>query len=108
MLLYFDDILLVSRMPSEIQQVKLLLSSKYRITNLGQAPCFLSIEIEQREDSITLRQSQFIRTVLRRFQIENCNPVQTPVKPGSQPQDEDNPISAEDQKTYQSLVGSLM
>ena len=40
--------------------------------------------------------------------MENCNPVQTPLEPGPQPQDEDDPMSAEDQKIYQSLVGSLM
>ena len=38
----------------------------------------------------------------------NCNPVETPLDPGPQPQDDDDSMSTEDQKTYQSLVGSLM
>lgn len=108
LLLYVDDILLISKLPSEIQRVKLLLSGKYKMTDLGRATCFLSIEINQRRNSITLSQSRFIQTILRRFQMENCNPVQTPLEPGTQPLDLDDPMTAEDQKTYQSLVGSLM
>ena len=108
LLLYVDDILLVSRLPSEIQRVKGLLPEKYKMTDLGRASCFLSIQIDQGLHSITLSQSRFIQKILRRFQMENCNPVQTPLEPGPQPQDEDDPMSAEDQKTYQSLVGSLM
>jgi len=81
LLLYVDDILLISKPPSEIQRVKLLLSGKYKMTDLGRATCFLSIEINQRRNSITLSQSRFIQTILRRFQMENCNPVQTPLEP---------------------------
>jgi len=78
------------------------------MTDLGPATQFLSIEIKQKTHSITLSQSGFIHTILRRFQIDNCNPVQTPLEPGSQTQDQDDPLSATNQKTYQSLVGSLM
>ena len=108
LLLYVDDILLVSRLPSEIQRVKGLLSTKYKMTDLGRASSFLSIQIGQGPYSISLSQSRCIDRILRRFQMENCNLVQTPFDPGPQPQDHKDPISTEDQKTYQSIVGSLM
>ena len=41
LLLYVDNILLVSRLPSEIQRVKGLLSTKYKMTDLGRASSFL-------------------------------------------------------------------
>ena len=108
LLLYVDDILLVSRLPSEIQRVKGLLSTKYKMTDPGRVSSFLSIQIDQGPHSISLTQSRFIDRILRRFQMQNCNPVQTPLDPGPQPQDNDDPMSIEDQKTYQSLVRTLM
>ena len=85
--------------------MKGLLSGKYKMIDLGQASSFLSIQIDQGLHSITLSQSRFIQKILRRFQMEHCNPVQTPLEPGPLPQDEDDDaMSAKDQKTYQSLV----
>ena len=101
LLLYVDDILLVSRLSSEVQRVKGLLSANYKMTDQVRASSFLSIQIDQGLHSITLSQSRFIQKILQRFQMENCNPVQTPLEPGPQPQDEDDDaMSAKDQKTY--------
>src|SRR5205807_2406935 len=87
LLLYVDDILLVSRSTLEIQRIKKLLNTKYKMTDLGRATRFLSIEINQEETSIALSQFQFMQTILRRFEIDRCNPVQTPLEPGPQPLD---------------------
>ena len=108
LLLYVDDILLVSRLPSQIQRVKGLLSTKYKMTDLVRASSFISIQIDQGPHSSSWSQSRFINGILQRFQMENCNPVQTPLEPGLQPPDYDDSISTQDQTRYQSLVGSFM
>src|SRR5205807_3407780 len=108
LLLYVDDILLVAESLTAIEHVKTLLKDKYDMTDLGRATRFLSIEISQSPSSIALYQSHFVDTVLCRFQMQDCNPVQTPLEHGSQSYDTEDLVSAIDQKSYQSLVGSLM
>jgi hypothetical protein len=108
LLLYVDDLLVASQTRGKIDAVKCLLRSKYRMNDLGPARQFLGLEIQRQSTGIILHQARFICTVLRRFDMENCNGVSTPMETGKKLAAAIDDDELADQGVYQSLVGSLM
>jgi len=64
-------------------EVKVKLSEKYKITNLGSARQFLSIEIHCDENGtgISLDQKAFITTILQLFDLQDAHGVATVMDP---------------------------
>jgi ribosome maturation factor RimP len=56
------------------------------MTDLGLVQQFLGIQIERNRQKRTLRihQRPYIESILKRFQIDNCNSVSTPIEPNLQ------------------------
>jgi hypothetical protein len=109
LLLYVDDILIVHIDQKSGDEVKKHLSSRYQMTDLGEAPKFLGLEIGRTADGITLGQEDYINTIVRRFQLQNARDAVSPMDPHvdlDNPNCEDKQIK--DQTLYQSMVGSLM
>ena len=81
---------------------------RFKITDLGRAKLFLGIEIHQAANYIALGQKYFINTVLKRFGMEKCNPVSTPMDNNvdlNNTECDDTPF---DSKLYMQMVGSMM
>ena len=79
------------------------------MNDLGRVQQFLGLQISQSPAySILLHQSRFISTILKRFEMNLCNGVQTPMESGLKllSASASEPITAA--STYQSLIGSLM
>jgi hypothetical protein len=98
--------LIVSYDTAEISKVKGLLRSQYKMTDLGLARRLLGIDIKQSQGGVRLDQRHFIDSILRRFGMESCNGTKTPLE--ARPELEFDPLSPEDQRLYQSLVGNIM
>jgi len=111
LVLYVDDVLLASSSISELERVKKMLLLKYKMKDLGPVRQFLGLEVYQLSERIQVSQEKFITTILRRFGLENCNGLFTPIdpKPLWPVQGEDGQqLSTEDHHLYQSIVGSIM
>ena len=111
LLLYVDDLLITCRCRDQVNRIKKLLSDNYRMTDLGPARQFLSIQIDRLfSGDIRLSQERFVQTILQRFQMGDCNGVATPMESGIVLQRSQNPDIEDqgDRQLYQSLVGSLM
>jgi len=107
LLLYVDD-LLIAYNGTEGHRIKLLLHTKYKMTDLGPARRFLGIEIEKTKDGFCISQQTYINTILRRFGLLDAKPAKTPLDPQvdlNNPHCEDKSV---DRKEYLSIVGSLM
>ena len=113
-LLYVDDLLIISPLSTNIAQVKHSLTQKYRMSDLGSVKQFLGIELKQIQSSgiryWTISQHRFIATILSRFGISSCHGVATPLDKGkllvkAAPEFTSTLTS---QKEYQTLIGSLM
>jgi hypothetical protein len=91
---------------SQLSNVKQLLQKKYKMSDLGLAKQFLGIDIEQLPGSIRLSQAFFIHSVLRRYGLDSCNGVWTPLE--NRPPLEFDALNDVDQQLYQSLIGSIM
>ena len=85
-LLYVDDLLLISPQSANIAKVKERLSEKYRMSDLGPIRQFLGIEVKQVKHAglcyWTLNQQRFISTILLRFGMNSCHGVTTPLDKG--------------------------
>ena len=75
LLLYVDDILLLSESVERVSELKKLLHAKYKMTDLGPVRKFLGLEIERdRENRILyLHQSGYIRNLLATYGLSECN-----------------------------------
>ena len=66
--------------------MKSQLSAKFKMTDLGPAHQFLGIQIERNCQACTIRihQKPYTESVLKRFGMEACNGVSTPMDPNVQ------------------------
>uniref|UniRef100_A0A2N9EKJ9 CCHC-type domain-containing protein n=1 Tax=Fagus sylvatica TaxID=28930 RepID=A0A2N9EKJ9_FAGSY len=83
--LYVDDILLASNSPDMMKETKFCLGSKFEMKDMGLANYVLGIRISRDRDSklIYLDQENYLEKVLKRFKMEDCRPVSTPVSKGT-------------------------
>ena len=77
--IYVDDILVISHDLQAVEQVKSLLSSLYTIKDLGDAEYFLGVKIERLSHEIKLTQTAYIASMLERFNMVDCKPAPTPM-----------------------------
>ncbi|KAH0816603.1 hypothetical protein GEV33_006188 [Tenebrio molitor] len=70
-LIYVDDILIISGNQERERQIKDFLSKTFRIKDFGLAKYCLGIQIEQNENEICLSQAGYIREILKRYRMED-------------------------------------
>src|SRR5258705_1907412 len=111
---YVDDLLLFGPKGLVMDNLKDLLQSEFKVTDLGDLYWLLGIRIEYRDHDIALSQSAYIDTILKRFGLYDCNPVTYPLDKNHQidkiatTTNADNTESEVNIKLYQQMVGSLM
>ena len=104
---YVDDILITGK-PKLVNECVKQLQSHFQCTDSGQASLLLGMQIETSDDYIQLTQERYITEILERFNMTEAKPVATPLETHStltKARDDDLLC---DQKTYQSIIGSLM
>ncbi|XP_031285747.1 uncharacterized protein LOC116144434 [Pistacia vera] len=77
------------------------------MTDLGKMHYFLSIEVKQIVSGIFIRQKKYAQEVLERFQMGNCNSVQTSIVPGTKLTKDVDGIKV-DSTHFKHIVWSLM
>uniref|UniRef100_A0A2N9F2S2 CCHC-type domain-containing protein n=1 Tax=Fagus sylvatica TaxID=28930 RepID=A0A2N9F2S2_FAGSY len=113
--LYVDDILLASNSPDMMKETRFCLGSKFEMKDMGPANYVLGIRISKDRDSklIYLDQENYLEKVLKRFKMEYCRPMSTPVSKGTifnKSMCPTNKTELEEMKAvpYAQAVGSLM
>jgi hypothetical protein len=108
-LIYVDDILIISGNQERERQIKDFLSKTFRIKDFGLAKYCLGIQIEQNENEICLSQAGYIREILKRYRMEDCKPVLTPLTVGSKLSELHSEDDNEDTNfPFRELIGALM
>lgn len=105
-LLYVDDILIMSNDLSEIINLKNELSQIFQMKDLGEVENFLGISIkrnfEKNELEITLR--PYVEKLLKNFKMDSCNPCKLPIDVNHKSEIiKINPTS----NPFRELIGSL-
>jgi len=78
-LLYVDDVVIATGDMTRMNNFKRYLMEKFRMTDLNEIKHFIGIRIEMQEDKIYLSQSAYVKKILSKFNMENCNAVSTPL-----------------------------
>lgn len=105
---YVDDICIMSDTDTQMTEVKSALSARFKMTDLGELHHCIGIVVKRENNSsLHLSQTPYIRQLLKRFDMENCNPVSTPAACDVKLEENDGskPVDA---KLYQSIIGSLL
>ncbi len=103
-LIYVDDILVVASSEDVVKQTVALLLTKFNMKDLGTVDFFLGMEVQVKDDSISLCQTAYIEKLLRKYKMVECNVKQTPMnklvvlKAGEQVDD----------RNYKQAIGSLI
>ncbi|KAJ8719262.1 hypothetical protein PYW07_016818 [Mythimna separata] len=105
--LYVDDFFIFSNCKLETENLKNVLSSQFKIKDLGRVkPCLgMNIKFNKLEKSVTLSQESYINNLLQKFNMTDCKTVDTPMETKLNVECDKN---VNNQVPYQQLIGSLM
>ncbi|KAG6499842.1 hypothetical protein ZIOFF_039637 [Zingiber officinale] len=81
--LYVDDLIVTGSSPQMIKSFKEAMAKAFDMTDMGLMSYFLGLEVKQGVDGIFMTQEQYAKEVLKRFRMDDCNPVNTPVDCGT-------------------------
>jgi len=74
---------------------------------LGELTFFLGLQVRQATDGIFLSQAKYLKQILKKYGMEDCKPVSTPMITGYKiSSHDDSPIV--NQLEYRSMIGSLL
>ncbi|KAL4335379.1 hypothetical protein GQ457_07G009100 [Hibiscus cannabinus] len=89
-----------------IDEFKKAMMGEFEMTDLGLMSYFLGLENKQGDEGIFISQEAYAKEILRRFKMEDCKPVNTPIDCGVKPSLHDMG-KVIDATLYKSLVGCL-
>ena len=109
MAIYVDDIIPVSNDLSMLTEEKAAFCKRFDVEDKGEIHDVLGMLItrDRQNRVLTISQPDYLQNVLRRFKMENCKPVSTPLEAGRQFtkfRDDDKPF---DTQLYQQAIGCL-
>lgn len=107
LLIYVDDIVLVSDSTHEISKIKEALDNTFGIKDLGLLKFFLGLEVAHSSKGISLCQRQYCLNLLLDSGCLGSKPTSTPMEPGSHLHQDDGPLF-HDVECYWRLVGRLL
>ncbi len=113
MTLYVDDILLTGESPATLTRLKTELTQQFDIADMGEADQVVGMDINRDSETGTIRISQegYVRTLLKKFDMEECKAVDTPGVPAQEllkcPKGATR-LNFEETRKYQAIVGSLI
>ena len=105
--LYVDDIIFGSPNKAFNEEFAALMTSKFKMSMMGELKFFLRFEIKQRREGTFINQAKYAQDMLKRFKLSDVKLVSTPMPVKCQ-LDIDPNGKAVDQKVYRSMIGSLL
>ena len=99
-----DDILVVESDPGLCEQAMEMLWNEFELAKVSEKN-FLNVRIIEIEGFIELSQEDYREKISRKYKLENCNQVQTPMD-SQHDLDEGSPEA--DTQKYQEMLCSLM
>jgi transposase InsO family protein len=114
--LYVDDLLIFSSSLPRLLHLKSKLSQLFEMTDMGEAHYILGLKITRNRSvrQLCLSQQEYVRRVVERYGLTNCNPASIPLTTGTTLSKADCPITQPatpvtiNGHTYASVVGALM
>ncbi|XP_071718321.1 uncharacterized mitochondrial protein AtMg00810-like [Rutidosis leptorrhynchoides] len=106
LLLYVDDIILVTASRALRASIMSLLAKEFAMKDLGNLSYFLGINVTRNSQGLFLNQMKYALEIIKRADLVDCNPVKTPVDTnGKLSTSKGKPYS--NPTLYRSLAGAL-
>jgi len=103
---YVDDLIVTGGNPVKVKNFKEEMMTEFEMTDLGLLSYYLGIEVDQKEDFITVKQSGYAQKVLEQFGMSGCNSTRVPMDPGNK-LDTDKGGEPVDTTNYRKIIGCL-
>jgi hypothetical protein len=104
---YVDDIIFGSDDEKMSKDFARRIQQEFEMSLLGELNFFLGLKIIQSNRGFFIHQSKYVKYILKKFQLEDCKPVSTPMTVGCKLSKEDE-SKAVDPKHYRSMIGILL
>ncbi|KAK2428594.1 putative mitochondrial protein [Trifolium repens] len=105
--IYVDDIIFGSTNVTLCKNFSKLIQDEFEMSMIGELNFFLGIQINQTKKGTFIHQSKYIKDLLKKFNLEDCKPMNTPMHPTSSLSKEESEGKV-DQKLYRGMIGSLL
>ena len=105
--IYVDDIIFGSTNASLCKEFSKLMQDEFEMSMMGELKFFLGIQINQCKDEVYVHQTKYIKELLKKFKLEDCKVMNTPMHPTCTLSKEDTG-SKVDQKLYRGMIDSLL
>nr|GEU56451.1 putative ribonuclease H-like domain-containing protein [Tanacetum cinerariifolium] len=104
---YVDDIIFGSTHPRYIQLFSDLMKGSFKMSKMGEMTFFLGLQVNQSPCGIFINQSKYELEILKKYRMESCDPVGTPmeIKDKLDLDQNETPVDA---TKYHSMIGALM
>ena len=106
--IWVDDLVIAASNELDLSNIKQTLKRRFRMKDMGSLSWFLGIEFRVTEEGIHMSQSRYIKAILQKYGMEECNPRTTPCESRLDKYGSSVNNSAEDVRTYRGIVGSLI
>ena len=104
---YVDDTIFGSGDDSMSHNFPKDMQSEFEMSLLGELTFFLGLQISQLDDGIFISQTKYIKEMLKKFGMEDCKLVSTPMITGCK-FNKDDESKEVDQRLYRSMIGSQL
>ncbi|XP_019460118.1 PREDICTED: uncharacterized protein LOC109359880 [Lupinus angustifolius] len=106
-IVYVDDIILAGNHLQELNSIKHLLDSSFKIKDLGDLRFFLGFEIARQQSGISINQRKYALELVSDVGLLRCKPSKTPMTFGTHLHQDPSPLYS-DAPTYRRLIGRLI
>ena len=109
--LYVDDVLLLGKDRKVPERIKRKLMRRFSMTGMGDVSLVLGMEVtrDRTKVTVTITQENYVKSLLERYGMGNCNPAHTPGvgKELSLDHPVENILNKEDKRRFQVITGSV-
>nr|GEV75752.1 retrovirus-related Pol polyprotein from transposon TNT 1-94 [Tanacetum cinerariifolium] len=104
---YIDDIIFGFTHPMYTQLFSNHMKSRFEMSMMGEMTFFLGLQVNQFPRGIFINQSNYVLEILKKYRMESCDPVGTPMEIKDK-LDLDQNGTPVDATKYRSMIGALM
>jgi hypothetical protein len=77
---YVDDLVITGSSQQEILKFKLEMARMFEMSDLGLLYYYLGIEVRQNQNGFVLSQSSYVKKILEKGGMSDCNPCKVPME----------------------------
>ena len=80
--LYVDDLIFTGNNPRLFEEFKADMAREFEMTDMGFMSYYLGLEVKQMKDGIFISQESYVKEMLKKFILNDCKPINTPIELG--------------------------